>query len=153
MRESNPVERITQAPIFLLFRVGDAARDAVERSLNRHGLRGKDFRTLTYAATGAHSQQELSAATGLDRTTMVAVIDRLERLGMAVRERGDDRRRQVVVPTAHGLHTLTVAFTELEHVQEEFLATLSPTGKQAMTSALSRLFTAHDPSCSTKDSP
>ncbi|MFD3701741.1 MarR family winged helix-turn-helix transcriptional regulator [Nocardia sp. NPDC058658] len=149
MRESNPVERITQAPIFLLFRVGEAARDAVEQSLDRHGLRGKDFRTLAYAGTGAHSQQELSRATGLDRTTMVGVIDRLERLGMAVRERGDDRRRQVVVPTELGLQTLTDAFTELEQVQEEFLAALSPTGQQAMKSSLSRLFAAHDPSCNT----
>lgn len=147
MRESNPVERITQAPAFLLFRVGDAARDAVERSLERHGLRGKDFRVLAYAGTGTFAQQDLCRETGLDRTTMVAVIDRLERLGLAVRERGTDRRRQVVVPTEAGRRVLGTALTELEQVQEEFLAVLSPTARRGLHSALTRLFTAHDPSC------
>ncbi|MGW6422520.1 MarR family winged helix-turn-helix transcriptional regulator [Nocardia sp. NPDC055053] len=151
MRETTAVEQITQAPIFMLFRVGDAARDAVERSLDRYGLRGKDFRVLSYASTGVFSQQDLARVTGLDRTTMVAVIDRLERTGMAARERGDDRRTHVVTPTPKGLRTLKEAFAELEQVQDEFLAALSPSGKRAMETALTRLFTAHDPSCHPSD--
>ncbi|MEV6217181.1 MarR family winged helix-turn-helix transcriptional regulator [Nocardia sp. NPDC051833] len=147
MRETNPVARITQAPLFLLFRVGDAAREAVEQALERYDLRGKDFRVLAYAATGTHSQQDLARSTGLDRTTMVAVVDRLERTGMATRERGADRRRHVVVPTAQGLRTLTDAFADLERTQSDFLAALSPATQQAMDTALTQLFTAHDPSC------
>ncbi len=73
------------------------------------------------------SQQEVAARLGVDRTTMVTLIDELEAKALVDR-RADpaDRRKNVVALTAAGRETLTGSLAATEAVERDFLAALSP---------------------------
>lgn len=68
------------------------------------GLRSGSFTTLALiAANPGCSQIELSRVGGLDRSLLVAIVDELERRGLAVRKRSEvDRRRSSLYITDQG---------------------------------------------------
>nr|BFE85675.1 hypothetical protein GCM10020093_082760 [Planobispora longispora] len=79
----------------------------------------------------------------MDRTTMVAVVDDLERLGHARRERSaTDRRKHVVILTAEGAAALTEALRLLAEAQEELLSPLPAAERDQFHDLVSRLFAA-----------
>ena len=90
-------------------------------------LRGKELGALKIlAAEGPLSQQRLGERMGVDRTTMVAVVDALEREGYAERRRDDeDRRAYAVRPTAAGRRVLRRAAGAIERAEDRFLAGIS----------------------------
>jgi DNA-binding MarR family transcriptional regulator len=63
-----------------------------------------DLGVLRVIASGeAQSQQEAAAVLGVDRTSMVALLDTLERQGIIARRPSEqDRRRNVIALTDHG---------------------------------------------------
>ncbi|MFF7332774.1 MarR family winged helix-turn-helix transcriptional regulator [Streptomyces sp. NPDC090306] len=90
------------------------------------------------------SQMELAAELGLDRTTMVIVIDALEGKGYVERRRSErDRRRNVVSLTPAGAECLRNAEAVRVGVEEEFLAPLDPRAARTLTAALVELNRAH----------
>lgn len=144
------VDRLVTSTGFMLLRVADLVRDATERALAEWGLRGKDLRVLALVEGGeaALSQQDLTALAGLDRTTMVGVIDLLEGRGYARRERSaTDRRKHVVTVTDEGRKTLGEALARLDRLEAEFLTTLTPDERAGLNGLVGRVFAAHDPSC------
>ena len=85
---------------YALIKLGEVFKVLAEHALAPLGLRGKHLHVLTLARDHQLSQQELAELAGMDRTSMVAVIDELERKGLAVRRRSTaDRRRYLIVPT------------------------------------------------------
>jgi DNA-binding MarR family transcriptional regulator len=73
------------------------------------------------------SQQDVAARLGVDRTTMVALIDELEAKSLVDRRPATgDRRKNVVALTPAGRETLTGALAATEAVERDFLAALSP---------------------------
>ncbi|GAA4896709.1 DNA-binding MarR family transcriptional regulator [Stackebrandtia albiflava] len=133
---------------FLLVKVGIAASAAIEETLRPLGLRGREFRLLSFLAAEPHSQRELCALTGLDRTTMVSVVDGLESTGLVVRERSTtDRRVHLVTMTDAGHETRREALRRLRLAQEEFLAPLSETERDRLHHAAERLYTVHSDGC------
>jgi DNA-binding MarR family transcriptional regulator len=76
------------------------------------------------------SQQEVAGRLGVDRTTMVVLVDELERKGLVQRQRDpDDRRKNVVALTETGRTTLRTATRALDQAERRFLGPLS--GEQA----------------------
>jgi DNA-binding MarR family transcriptional regulator len=72
------------------------------------------------------SQQEVARRMGVDRTTMVALIDDLEGKGLVQRRQDpDDRRKNVVVLTDAGRVTLREAVAATEQAERHFLGPLS----------------------------
>jgi DNA-binding MarR family transcriptional regulator len=72
------------------------------------------------------SQQEVARRLGVDRTTMVALIDVLEGKGLVERRRDpDDRRKNVVALTEAGRVTLRRASRAGDEAERRFLAALS----------------------------
>jgi DNA-binding MarR family transcriptional regulator len=63
-----------------------------------------DLGVLRVIASGeTQSQQEAAAVLGVDRTSMVALLDTLERQGIIARRPSEqDRRRNVIALTDHG---------------------------------------------------
>ncbi|MEU6479667.1 MarR family winged helix-turn-helix transcriptional regulator [Streptomyces sp. NPDC047017] len=95
------------------------------------------------AACEQPSQLEIAARLGVDRTTMVGVIDSLESKGYVERHRSDrDRRRNVVTLTAAGQLCLGEAEVARERVERDFLAPLDETSATALTEALVTLHRA-----------
>jgi hypothetical protein len=64
---------------FLLKQTSALVERAIEPGLDRAGINGREFGVLTLIdAEGPASQQRLAGRIGVDRTTMVALIDALE---------------------------------------------------------------------------
>ena len=83
------------------------------------------------------SQQGVARRLGVDRTTMVALIDELEGKGLVQRRRDpDDRRKNVVALTETGRDTLRRASQAGDEAERRFLATLSPREAAGLRQAL-----------------
>jgi DNA-binding MarR family transcriptional regulator len=95
-------------PGYLMARLGEASRRRFHRALEPEGLHPRDFGVMTMV--GAHpgmSQQQLHEKTGIDPSSMVAVIDMLEARGFAERRSDpDDRRARAIFLTDEGERTL-----------------------------------------------
>ncbi len=95
------------------------------------------------AAREQPSQLEIAAQLGVDRTTMVGVIDSLEKKGYVERRRSDrDRRRNVVTLTPQGRSCLHDAEQVRERVERDFLAPLDDLSAEALTATLLALHRA-----------
>ncbi len=106
-------------------RAGLAERTAA--ALAPHGIDGRSLAVLTVLASPTPlSQQEAAARLGVDRTTMVALIDALEGSGLVARSpHPDDRRKNVVRLTDQGERVFAQALPASQAAEREFLAPLS----------------------------
>jgi DNA-binding MarR family transcriptional regulator len=104
-------------------RVHNRANDALEPL----GLTVKHYGLLTLLVhEGPVSQGRLGEVMRIDRTTMVALIDDLERAGHVDRTRNpEDRRAYALAATATGKRVQRRAATLMKRVYDETLAPLS----------------------------
>ncbi|MDT8913411.1 MarR family transcriptional regulator [Amycolatopsis sp. PS_44_ISF1] len=101
-----------------------------DTALAPFGIDSKDFGALRVLAHREPSSQlQVAQTLGIDRTTMVALLDALERKGV-VRRQPDpaDRRRNVVELTETGAKTYAAAEAAYRKTEDAFLAALSPGG-------------------------
>ena len=89
---------------------------------------------------GTLSQQALAEAIRCDRTTMVAIVDRLEEAGYVERHRNpSDRRAYALEITDRGREALSAASARVESIEDEFLAPLSADERSSLRELLRRL--------------
>ncbi|BCJ30059.1 MarR family winged helix-turn-helix transcriptional regulator [Actinocatenispora sera] len=111
---------------FRLVELGKVAMAMADAALAEHRLSGRHLRVLTLAAAGVPSQQGMSARSGIDRTTIVSILDDLERAGYVRRRRDPaDRRRHLVELTDRGAGALRTAADVLDRAEEDLLGHLS----------------------------
>jgi DNA-binding MarR family transcriptional regulator len=92
---------------------------------------------------GPLSQQSLAEFIGCDRTTMVAIVDRLEASRYVERERNpDDRRAYALRITRAGSGALVRGGRLVAQVEDEFLAPLSREERDSLRDMLRRLLAA-----------
>jgi DNA-binding MarR family transcriptional regulator len=129
---------------FLLGRAHLAQRSIVERALASLGLGAKAFGALSVlAAEGPLSQQRLGERQGIDRTTMVAVVDELEREGLVERRRNPrDRRAYSLHATAKGRRVLGKAGEAAKRAEDEFLAPIPARDRRRLKELLRTLISA-----------
>lgn len=90
------------------------------------------------------SQGVLGSRYGIDRTTMVAVIDKLEGRGMVTRERSEtDRRSYRLLLTTKGKKILSRALRAVTKEQQKFLAPISAAEWETVRDCLWRMIEAH----------
>src|SRR4051794_2407982 len=106
--EHTPPEPLASAPGFLLSWNGQRIARNFAAALEPLGLRPPHFGVLTLIDTHPGSaQRELVERSMIDASTMVAVIDELEQLGLAERRPHQaDRRKRAVHLTPKGRRTL-----------------------------------------------
>jgi DNA-binding MarR family transcriptional regulator len=131
----------------LLGRAHDAHRRLSLQALAPLGLSVKAVGAMTVlAAEGPLSQRRLAERQGIDRTTMVAVVDELERLGAVERRRDPgDRRANALRLTASGRRLLDRARTAVAAAEQEFLAPLPEQDQQSLRAALRVLVESSPP--------
>jgi MarR family transcriptional regulator, lower aerobic nicotinate degradation pathway regulator len=135
-------ERMETHTGYRLVKLGTAAGALFDECLGTTGMRPRHVRVLGYIHDGQHSQQDLCRLTGMDRTTMVAVVDDLERLGYARREPSStDRRKRVVTPTPKGGRALVEAAEQLREAEERLLAPLTAKERRQLGTLVGKLFT------------
>jgi DNA-binding MarR family transcriptional regulator len=108
-----------------------------------HGIDGRELAVLT-ALGGPEppSQQEAARRLGIDRTTMVALVDELERKNLVQRRpHPDDRRKNIVELTAAGRATLAEAGRAADDAERRFLEPLGKAEAERFKNALHTLLT------------
>jgi DNA-binding MarR family transcriptional regulator len=110
------------------------------------GLDGRELAVLVVLAGGEPaSQQEAAQKLGVDRTTMVALLDALEGKGLVTRHpHAQDRRKNVVELTAAGRRTLHGAARASAEAERQFLAALTETAAEKLKDTLRTLVTQPD---------
>jgi DNA-binding MarR family transcriptional regulator len=89
------------------------------------------------------SQQEVARRLRIDRTTMVALIDGLERKQLVQRTpHPDDRRKNTVELTAAGRAALAAADRAADEAEQRFLGPLGEAGAEQFVGALHALLAA-----------
>jgi DNA-binding MarR family transcriptional regulator len=129
---------------FLLNRAAARVRENFIVALRPLKLTPRHYGVLTYLAeAGPRSQHEIGARVFFDRTTMVNVVDDLERLGLARRERQpEDRRAYSVRLTERGRQTQARARAVARAVNRAFLQSLSAREQRELRDLLRRLVLA-----------
>jgi DNA-binding MarR family transcriptional regulator len=131
----------------LLGRAHDAHRRLSLQALAPLGLSVKAVGAMTVLeAEGPLSQRRLAERQGIDRTTMVAVVDELERLEAVERRRDPgDRRANALRLTASGRRLLACARTAVAGAEEAFLAPLPEPEQHRLRAALRLLVESGPP--------
>jgi MarR family transcriptional regulator, lower aerobic nicotinate degradation pathway regulator len=126
---------------FLLYRAAEESRALANAMLTALGLEARQVGILTLACeVGPMTQKALCDALRIDRTTMVSLIDGLERRELVVRARHPrDRRAFLIQPTKQGRATKAKAIRILDRQQETFLAPLTEDERRQMGALLQRL--------------
>jgi MarR family transcriptional regulator for hemolysin len=119
-----------------------AWRQAVDRRLKHLGVSQASWLTIALAARARSplSQSELADGLGVEGATMVAMIDRLVKAGLVVREPSTtDRRIKRVVLTAAGNNLYDTVKAEADAFRREVLAEVDPQQLQSATELLEQL--------------
>jgi DNA-binding MarR family transcriptional regulator len=110
-------------------------------ALERHGLSLWGYVVLSGVTTQpGRPQIAVAQGVGLDRTTMVAVLDELEAAGLVVRTPDPaDRRARLLSPTPKGERTLKAVRADIRALEDALLDRLSPSARKALRPSLRAL--------------
>ncbi|MFI9812424.1 MarR family winged helix-turn-helix transcriptional regulator [Saccharothrix variisporea] len=130
---------------FLLHRAAQKLGTAAQEASQAHGItpRGQLVLTALANAPERRTQLALGAALGLDKTTLTAELDRLERAGLVIRE-PDPTDRRVRFPAI--TETGRKVQTEVAHLhaaaEDTFTSGLTPDERDLLRTLLARLIAA-----------
>ena len=124
---SAPGTELTARLGFLLKHAQQRLYELTGAALAPYGVSGRELSVLLVLdALGPTSQQDAARRLGVDRTTMVALIDALEGKSVVVRRPyEEDRRRNVVEFTEHGYDLFTRARAASDEAERRFLDPLA----------------------------
>jgi DNA-binding MarR family transcriptional regulator len=131
----------------LFFRLWRASHTRTAAALESVGLTPALFALLNYLGSSEGAiQQEIGSAMGIDPSTMVSLIDELERSGLARRRpHPTDRRAREVTITAKGRRVLERARRMAVEVEDEVLQGLSDGERRQLLKLLRRALSAAPP--------
>jgi DNA-binding MarR family transcriptional regulator len=114
------------------------------KALAAFGIDGRELGILVViAGPEPLSQQQVAQRLGVDRTTMVAMLDALERKGIVSRHPdAADRRRNVVELTETGRGTFREAIKVRDAVERAYLAPLGAPSSEHLRSSLKTIVTS-----------
>jgi DNA-binding MarR family transcriptional regulator len=142
MWEEGPIpEELGVFPGYVLARVGESSRRRFRMALEPEGLHPRHFGVMTMvAAQPGMSQQELHEKTAIDPSSMVAVIDELEAMGLAERRpHPEDRRVRTIFLTDMGLEKLERVRALVGKLQREFFQALTAEERHQLHALLRKL--------------
>jgi DNA-binding MarR family transcriptional regulator len=131
----------------LFFRLWRASHTQTATALQSIGLTPALFAVLNYLRShGGAIQQQIGSAMGIDPSTMVSLLDQLERAGLANRRpHPQDRRAREVLITPKGRRTLKRARELVEEVEDDVLQGLTPAERRQLVTLLRKALAAAPP--------
>ena len=118
------------------------ARRRLDRALAPLELRAREFWLLAIAGAGNVPQHAIADLCGLDPSSLVAVLDSLERRGWLRRQRNPrDRRVQWVRRTEAGDRLFARALPRAQRAEARHLALLSAANQSQLLTAMRKLAT------------
>lgn len=130
------------APVsFLLKRAAQYSADLFADMLGKTGLTQRQFTVMeTVLSNQGASQTELVRITGIDRSTLADLVNRLETQGYIRRERSNtDARVNFVFLTEQGLSTVSSAQPIAMQVDEAMLQVLPEDNRRQFVKSLEQL--------------
>jgi DNA-binding MarR family transcriptional regulator len=125
---------------FCNWKISLEVRRRLDRALEPLGLRSREFWLLVIAGRGNVSQQEMAGLCGLDPSSLVAVLDGMERRGLLHRRRNpNDRRVQWVQRTEQGERLFARALPRAQRAEAQQLAALSAAEQRQLVAAMRKL--------------
>ncbi|WP_051793205.1 MarR family winged helix-turn-helix transcriptional regulator [Kibdelosporangium aridum] len=128
---------------WLINRAAHGLREAMDAEASAHGtsIRGHIVLTALVQNDGRpYSQLALGHALGVDKTTMTALLDKLERSGLVVRTPDpNDRRARIPVVTEAGRELQAKLYDLLKAVEARVLDPLSPDERETLRSLLRKI--------------
>ena len=136
---------LADRPGALLVIAARTGQELAKRRLSPLGLSVQLCGVLNLLAEGPISQQALGEQLGIDRTTIVELIDQLEKQGVVERRRNPaDRRAYALSLTTHGRSVQKRAARAFDAAAADFFGPLKPAEKQAMSDMLRRMIASAD---------
>jgi DNA-binding MarR family transcriptional regulator len=125
----------------LLMHLGRDVDAQLRRQLSAYGLTPRHGFTLSHLCeNGPTSQQSLLDVLEVDPSVLVAILNDLEKAGLAERKRDpEDRRRHIVEMSDQGRTALTAMEGTINTIERELLADLSTTDADQLRSLLSKV--------------
>lgn len=121
-----PPQALASRAGFLLSVLGRISRDATERALGSLGIKPYHYGVLVVLDEGGPApQRAVGEALGIDKSSMVVVVDHLEGLGLVERHRNPENRRAYrLTLTDAGRKMISEAGPLVGRVEEDVLAPL-----------------------------
>lgn len=143
-REGGPAPELTGSLAYLLKHAQMRLAELTGAALEPTGVTGRELAVLmVLAGREPASQQQAAQRLGVDRTTMVDLLDALEDKALVGRHvHADDRRKNVVEVTAAGRAALGRAAKAASDAEGRFLTTLTQADAKRLKSALLTLIQA-----------
>jgi DNA-binding MarR family transcriptional regulator len=140
-----PTEKLLGRSGFLLNKAAQRVREVYEEALKSTGLTAKHAGVLMILEEkGSLSQNELGKCAYIDRTTVVGLMDDLEKLGLVERkEHPTDRRSHAIYLTAKGKEILPVIDKHAVEMERKFLGCLSSQEQKSLIQILRKLVLNH----------
>lgn len=136
---------VADRPGALLVIAARTGQELARRRLAPLGLTVQMCGVLNFLAASPTSQHELGAQLAIDRTTVVELIDELEKLGVVARHRNpSDRRSYTLILTPKGRTFQKRAARAFDAAADEFFGPLKPGERKAMADMLRRMITSAD---------
>jgi len=115
-------------------------RRRLDAALQPLGLRSREFWLLVLAGAGNLSQHEIAELFALDPSSLVPMLDSMERRGLLHRRRNpDDRRVQWVQRTRDGDRLFARALPRARRAEHGQLASLSPADQRQLLATMRKL--------------
>ena len=125
---------------FLLNQAAYALEARLATALAGVGVSVREYCVLMKAAELERTQNEVAELAGLDKTTMVVTLDRLEQAGLVQRRVSEqDRRARIVAVTRKGLSVYERARRIVDATNHEVLTSLSAGERAALVRGLTGL--------------
>jgi DNA-binding MarR family transcriptional regulator len=143
--QSGPIPaELGRFPGYLMARLGQASSRLFQQALEPSGLHPRDFGVMNIVAQEPGiTQHGLHAKAGIDPSSMVSIIDELERRGLAERRaHPDDRRARAIHLTPAGQDTLQELRKLAGKLQSEFFAALTAEEQRTLGDLLRKLAAA-----------
>lgn len=141
---AGPPERLHGLASWLLNQARVVGDRQVAARFGRTGIR-TDYAVLaTLDAFGPLSQAEIGRRLGIDRSDVVALLNRLAAEGLVLREQDpDDRRRNTISLTAAGTERLAEMDGQVARAQDDLLAPLDDDDQVTLVRLLQRVVDHH----------
>jgi DNA-binding MarR family transcriptional regulator len=145
-------EELVESTLFLLKRLGFAAKDRTLAAYEETGLHPYHQAVLLVLSEGApETQGSIADALGYDKGQLVGLLDELEERELVERKRDpNDRRRHLVRLTPEGKKMLRRLRTLSAQIEDAFLAPLDEDERATLHTLLRRLAETHEPRCAPK---
>jgi DNA-binding MarR family transcriptional regulator len=139
--EYEPPRRLRRLPTWLASQVAMRGQRLVSEALAQEGARRQHFTVLTsLSEQGAASQAALGRRLWIDRSDLHAILNELERGGLAARVRDEqDRRRNLVTLTPAGQAALKRLDKRVDAAQKALLEPLSASDRRELRRLLELL--------------